>query len=487
MNHRSRFLAAALLFAFLAAALQAQQAERARYVFLFIGDGMSLTQVSAAEVYARAMASKEPGFAKLGFTQFPAQGITTTYDASSIITDSASAGTAIATGNKTLSGVINMDPGKTVKYKTIAEYAKALGWKVGVVTNVSLDHATPASFYAKVPSRGDMYDIAVQLGQSGFDYFGGGGLAQPKGRKGDQPDALELARKQGYTIVDRVDAFRALKPVAGRKLIAINQTLQDSSAMPYEIDRLPEDLALADYVAKGIELLANPKGFFLMVESGKIDWACHANDAAASIGDTLAFDRAIAKAVEFQKKYPKDTLIVVTGDHETGGMSIGFAGTKYTTSFARISLQKGSYVAFDTEVLNNYKDGRTAADADFQVMIPVIKEWFGIDYSSLEPSDQELLQRSFLRSMKGEVERAAQESVYLLYGGYEPFTVTLTHLANQAAGVGWTTYSHTGVPVPTYALGAGQRQFDGYYDNTDIFRKMAAVMGLKVPAALAAN
>ena len=267
---------------------------------------------------------------------------------------------------------------------------------------------------------------------------------QPKGKKGDQPDALELARQKGYKVVDRPEAFRALKPAAGLKLIAINQTLQDSSAMPYEIDRQPEDLALADYVAKGIELLFNPKGFFFIVESGKIDWACHANDAAASIGDTLAFDRAIAKAVEFQKKYPKDTLIVVTGDHETGGMSIGFAGTKYTTSFDRISLQKGSYVAFDSRVLNPYKDGRTAADADFNVLIPAIKEWFGIEHAALEKSDQELLQRSFLRSMKGEVERAVQESVYLLYGGYEPFTVTLTHLANQAAGVGWTTYSHTG-------------------------------------------
>jgi alkaline phosphatase len=232
MNRRFRLFAAVLAFAFVAASSFAQQAEKAKYVFLFIGDGMSLTQVSAAEVYARSVASKEPGFAKLGFTQFPAQGITTTYDASSIITNSASAGTAIATGHKTLSGVINMDPGKTVKYKTIAEYAKGLGWRIGVVTNVSLDHATPASFYAKAPCRGDMYDIAVQMGQSGFEYFGGGGFVQLKGKKGDQPDALAMAKKQGYTIVNTVDAFRALKPATGLKLIAINQTLQDFSAMP---------------------------------------------------------------------------------------------------------------------------------------------------------------------------------------------------------------------------------------------------------------
>jgi len=482
MKIQSRIIAVALALALVAAPAFAQKVEKAKYVFVFIGDGMSMTQVSAAEVYAKAMADKTPGFVKLGFSQFPAQGMTTTYDATSIITDSASAGTAIATGNKTASGVINMDPGKTTKFKTIAEYAKELGWRVGVVSNVSLDHATPAAFYAKVPSRGDMYDICTQLSKSNFDYFGGGGLAQPKGKKGDQPDAVELAKKAGYTVVNDPAAFRALKPAAGQKVLAINETLQDSMAMPYEIDRASDDLSLADYVEKGIMLLDNPKGFFFMVESGKIDWACHANDAAASIGDTLAFDRAIAKAVEFQKKHPKDTLIVVTGDHETGGMSIGFAGTQYSTAFDKISLQKGSYVAFDTDVLSAYKDGRTAVDANLDDLLPEINRFFGIEYDKLKDAEKEMIQRSFVRTMKGEVERAAQESVALLYGSYEPLTVTLTHIANQAAGIGWTTYSHTGVPVVTFALGRSQSLFNGYYDNTAIFSKLAAAMGVKLPA-----
>ena len=483
MKTRFRIAALALILALVAAPAFSQRVEKAKYVFLFIGDGMSLAQVSAAEVYAKAMAGKEHGFQKLGFTQFPAQGITTTYDSSSIITDSASAVTAIATGNKTLSGVINMDTGKTKKFKTIAEYAKEMGWKVGVVSNVSLDHATPAGFYAKVPSRGDMYEICVQLPASGFDYFGGGGLAQPRGKKGDQPDAIELAKKEGYTVVNSTAEFRALKPAAGLKVLAMNETLQDSSAMPYDIDRAADDLALADYVAKGIELLMNPKGFFFAVESGKIDWACHANDAAASIGDTLAFDKAIALAVEFQKKYPKDTLVLVTGDHETGGMSIGFAGTRYSTFFDKIALQKGSYVAFNDSVLDPYKEGRTAADARLEDLLPAIKTWFGLDFAKLDEPSKELLQRAFLRSMKGEVERAAQESVYALYGGYEPLTVTLTHIANQAAGIGWTSYSHTGVPVPTYALGRGQDLFNGYYDNTELFRKLTLIMGVKTAVA----
>ncbi len=485
MKQWKRFCAVVLALVLFVVPAFAQNIEKAKYVFLFIGDGMAMAQVSAAEIYAKAMAGKDHGFAKLGFTQFPAQGITTTYDSSSIITDSASAITAIATGHKTLSGVINMDESKTKQYKTIAEYAKGLGWKVGVVSNVSLDHATPAGFYAKVPSRGDYYGIAIQLGQSGFDYFGGGGLKKPRGKNGDQPDVVELAREAGYTFVNSPADFMALEPAAGLKVLAVNQTLQDSNAMPYDIDRKVGDLSLAEYVAKGIELLDNPRGFFFAVESGKIDWACHANDAAASIGDTIAFDKAIAKAIEFQKAHPKDTLIVVTGDHETGGMSIGFAGTKYSTFFEKVSLQKGSYVAFNDTVLTPYKKSHTAANGKLEDLLPSIQSWFGIDFAKLDDPSKELIQRAFVRSMKGEIERAPQESVYNLYGSYEPLTVTLTHIANQSAGIGWTSYSHTGVPVPTYALGVGQSLFDGYYDNTDIFYKLAQVMGVDVSVASA--
>ena len=149
----------------------------------------------------------------------------------------------------------------------------------------------------------------------------------------------------------------------------------------------------------------------------------------------------------------------------------------------KVSAQKGSYVAFDEGVLGPYKDGRGSADARLAELLPEIKRFFGRDYAALSQKDKELIDRAFTRSMKGEVERAVQEDTYLLYGGYEPLTVTLTHLANQAAGIGWTTYSHTGVPVPTYALGRSQYLFDGYYDNTELFFKLAAVMGVKLPAS----
>jgi len=452
---------------------------KAKYVFLFIGDGMAMSQISTAEVFATARSSKDINITRLGFSQFPVTGLATTYDAGTFITDSASAGTAVATGNKTLSGVINMDAGKTVKFKPITEYIHDKGMKVGIVSSVTLNHATPASFYAKVPSRSDYYDIAVQLANSNFDYYGGGSILQRTGKNNDQKDAVEIAKANGFTYVDTVNAFNALKPGSG-KVIAISPRLQDDGAMPYEIDRKSNDLSLADFTKKGIELLNNPNGFFLMVEGGKVDWACHANDAGAAIYDVLALDAAVSVALDFAKKNPNETLIIVTGDHETGGLTIGFAGTQYDTFFDKVALQKRSYVAFDDEVLKPYKAKTSAANAKLTDLLPAIKESFGIDYNSLSAFQKEQIEFAFQRSMGNEQVRSFAEDKYLLYGGYEPLTIKLTQMMNQTAGIGWTSYAHTGVPVPTFARGIHQEIFGGYYDNTDLFRKLASVMNLKV-------
>jgi alkaline phosphatase len=451
---------------------------RAKYVFLFIGDGMAMSQISAAEVFATARSSKDVNVARLGFTRFPVAGLATTYDAGTFITDSASAGTAIATGNKTLSGVINMDAGRTQKYKTIAEYAHEAGMKVGIVSSVTLNHATPASFYAKVPSRGNYYDIALQLADSGFEYFGGGSIDQPAGKNKDQPSVIEKAKAKGYTYIDAKEAFLALKPGAG-KVIAVNPVLQDSGAMKYEIDRKDGELSLADYTKKGVELLDNPNGFFIMVEGGKIDWACHANDAGAAIRDVLAIDEAVRAALDFAEKRPDETLIVVTGDHETGGLTIGFAGTQYDTFFDKVALQKRSYIAFDDEVLAPYKKNTPKDKAKLSDLIPAIQQSFGVDFNALSNFQKEQIEFAFQRSMGNEQARSFSEDQYLLYGGYEPLTVKLTQTMNQTAGIGWTSYAHTGVPVPVFAFGADQGIFGGYYDNTDIFKKLAAAMNLK--------
>jgi alkaline phosphatase len=453
----------------------AASAGEAKYIFFFIGDGMAMPQISTAEVYTGAISKKDIDIKKLAFTGFPSAGLMTTYDAGSFITDSASAGTAMATGNKTLSGIINMDPAKRVAYRPFTYDLKENGYRIGIISSVSLDHATPASFYAAAPSRGDMYDIGLQLARSGFDYFSGGGFVQRYGKQKDSEDLYNIFKRNGYTVVSSKSQFLSLKN--GTKVVAINEVLQDSSAMPYEIDRGAEDLSLADHTKKAIEMLENPDGFFLMVEGGKIDWACHANDAAASIRDVIAFDNAIKAALEFYEKHPKDTLIVVTGDHETGGMSIGFAGTQYATFFDKVAGQRGSYINFNDNVLTPYKEkSKNGTLADLR---PTIEKYFGFNFDSLSKDEMTQLELAYKRTMGGELENTSNEMLYLLFGGYEPLTVKLTQIMNQKAGIGWTTYAHTGVPVPVFAIGSGAAEFNGYYDNTDIYEKFNDVSRLK--------
>lgn len=449
----------------------AQTMGKAKYLFLFIGDGMAMPQISAAEAYLSALAETKPGVEKLSFTQFPAQGLTTTYDAGSFITDSASAGTAIATGQKTLSGVISLDETRTKELKTIAEYAKEAGMKVGIISSVNLDHATPAVFYAKEESRNNYFNINMQLVNSDFDYFAGGMVRVDKTPQG-QRSAHDLMEERGWAIASNREELNALVP-GDKQVYAYYSTSFTRNSLDYAMDMEADDIRLAEFTAKGIELLDNDKGFFIMVEGGKIDWACHANDAAASIKNTIAFDNAVKEAIEFYNAHPDETLIIVTGDHETGGLSLGFAGTKYGSAFKEIDKQKMSYEAFDTFVLRPYKkaheNGGTLAD-----LMPEIEKSFGL--TDLNDYEKEMLASAFARSMGSEVSGPSKTQDYLLYGGYEPLTVTMTHLLNQRAGLAWTSYSHTGVPVQTFALGAGEELFNGYYDNTDIFHKMFQIM-----------
>ena len=162
-------------------------------------------------------------------------------------------------------------------------------------------------------------------------------------------------------------------------MIAMNAIVDKNAAMYYTLDQSDskDQVTLAEYLAKAIKLLDNPNGFFIMVEGGKIDWACHANDAASSVHDTLALDEAVAGGGKFYEKHPKETLIVVTGDHETGGMTIGFAGTQYSSFVDKIQHQKMSYIEFNKK-LEAYKKTHTSANARFEEMMPLIKDAFGL-------------------------------------------------------------------------------------------------------------
>ena len=469
-----------------------------KYVFLFIGDGMSYPQFQSAADYLGALADPdyqlaEPslddnqgavldGPVELNFMDFDVVGSAVTYDSNSFAPDSASTATSISTGHKTYSGSINVDETATVEYETITEKVHdQLGMKVGVISSVNLNHATPAAFYAHQASRNDYYDIGLELVESGFEYFAGGGLLKPTGAEGDQEDLYALAEKAGYDVV-KTQAEAEKVTADNGKVILIDEHLADGDAMAYELDRTDDMWSLADYVEKGIEVLDNDKGFFLMCEGGKIDWACHANDAASSIHDTLALADAVQEAVDFAKQHPEETLILVTGDHETGGLTIGFAGTDYDTYLSQLESQKISFAKFDSDYVSSYKTNKTS----FEAVLTDIEKLFGLktkgeegDRLVLTDYELGLLKTAYEKSINGTATGMAEQEEYVSYGTYEPLTVTITHILNNKSGVSFTSYSHTGLPVAVFADGVNADQFQGYYDNTDIFNKLAQMLAVK--------
>ena len=364
-----------------------------------------------------------------------------------------------------------------------------LNWKVMSVNyreygvylgTVNIDHATPAAFYAHQASRKNYYDIGVELANSGFEYFAGGEFQKVKGN-GNVPDNHAVAAQAGYRVVTSQAEAAALPANAGKTLI-IAQNLADGKSMNYAMDAAPGEWQLTDYVKKGIELLDNGKGFFLMTESGKIDWACHANDAAASIHDVLEMSNAVQAAVDFYNRHPNETLILVTADHETGGLAIGYKTTNYDTFLQNLTRQKMSYAKFDAEYVSRY----VAEKTPFETAMADVKANFGLTLPNdpdaanagkllLTDYEAQQLRDAYQRTL--EVGASSQGKMsqldYERYGTYIPFSMAICHAINHKSGLDHTTYAHTGAPVNLYAMGVGAEQFQGVYDNTEIYHKLA--------------
>ncbi|MBP3653255.1 MAG: alkaline phosphatase [Clostridia bacterium] len=471
-----------------------------KYVFLFIGDGMSYPQIQSSADYLGALNDEDYFMAQpslddnqgaildgpkyLNFMNFDAAGSAVTYDSNSFAPDSASTATSISTGHKTYSGSINVDETGSQAFETITEKVhEQLGMKVGIISSVNLNHATPAAFYAHQASRNSYYEIGEELVASGFEYFAGGGLKKITGYDAENPlpNLYDLAREAGYTVTFTNEEAAGVTGEAG-KVILIDEYLADSDAMAYEIDRTEDMWSLANYVEKGIEVLDNEKGFFMMCEGGKIDWACHANDAASTIHDTIAFADAVQVAVDFAAVHPEETLIVVTGDHETGGLTIGFAGTDYDTYLTLLENQKVSFQKFDDEYTVNYREN----GASFEDVLTDIEELFGLkavgsegDELVLTAYELEQLRIAFEKSVNGIETGEDAQMEYVMYGTYDPLSVTLTHILNNKSGISFTSYSHTGLPVAVLANGVNAEVFNGYYDNTEVFTKLADMLNVQ--------
>jgi len=372
---------------------QAEKQDRqAKYIFLMIGDGMGATQAAVAESYLSYKAGKLGG-EQLCFTQFPVLGTCTTFSADKNITCSSASGTAIATGHKTNNSMLGMDP-EGNNLTSMAYLLKEQGYRIGIMSSVPVNHSTPAAFYGHNKDRGDYYSIALEIPQSGFDFFAGSGILQFKGKDNDKEGIDEYLEREGYDVCFGLKELEESEDTDGVVLIPASQ--KKESALNYEIEHDEEDYRLCDVMSAAIDFLGDEQPFFIMCEGGEIDWAAHDNNVKEMVDATLRFDEAVRTAYEFYLKHPDETLIVVTADHETGGVTIG--------------ANKGKNI-----------------------------NWEGIE-------------KAFSADQK--------------YNSHDKREIGTEN------NIGWTTFDHTGGPVPVYAIGAGAERFSGRMDNTDIIKKI---------------
>ena len=449
-------------------------------IILFIGDGMSVPQRMTAEEFARNL-----GRGALAMNTMDRQVLARTRSATSVITDSAAAATAIACGEKTYNGAIGVGERKQ-RLESVAEVAHQAGKRVGIVTTVTICHATPAGFYAHRTSRGDSYGIGLDLIDSGFDYFAGGGFGGAEANDGDKKwkgNLYELAEKAGMEVItwkdpDAVAKFRALKPGGGKRILYSHSP----DAMPFSIDAEPGDLTLAELTAKGLELLDNEKGFFLMVEGGKIDYAGHANDAATNLREVLALDEAVKVGLDFAKK-DGNTLVIVTGDHETGGMSMGFANTGYALHLDRLALQTCSVGQFMDSRLRPARKAATDAGRKFtfEDVKPILRESFGFAFPkgtnacAAAQSDAKTGDK-FAASTKAtgkliEIDAKGEKELNEAYKRGD-LANAARWIVDARAGIGWSSGAHTALPAQTTLEGPGAELFRGYIENTDISKNL---------------
>ena len=451
----------ALLSLMLAAAMAASAAAP-KYVFYFIGDGMGVGPANAAEMYNRqALGNAEP----ITMYQFPVASLAMTYSASSPVTDSAAAGTALSTGSKTANGMLGVTP-DSVAAVSIARTLKERGWGVGIVTSVSADDATPGAFYAHVPSRKMYETIGWQGAASGYDIIAGAGL------KADSA-VVPAFREAGYAVAR---GPRELARVKGDKLLLLNTAGTPNWNIGYAIDSVADVLTLPMMTRAAIDHLrrVSPEGFFLMVEGGNIDHALHANDGGAAIKEVLNFNEAIALAYDFYRQHPDETLIVVTADHDTGGMSVGNTFRHYDATLRYADAQRVSKEAFDVYCRSLLDDPE--ADSSWEAMKAYLTRNLGLwGAVPVTKKQEKALREKFDQTFR--LRHSADQKT--LYANFNAFAAEVYRVWNDAAGIGFVTTHHTGNPVPVFAVGPGAEAFSSINNNIDIPAKILTIVGAK--------
>ena len=444
---------------------------QAKYVFYFIGDGMGINQVNLAEAYLSNM-NGERGSASLLMTGFPVASMAATFSADNDVTDSAAAGTALAAGKKTKNGYIGVDSDVN-HIESIAEKAKKAGKKVGIASTVPINHATPAAFFGHQKNRNMYYEISLDMIKSEFDFFAGAGLYNRDKfyDKSDAPDIFPLIEQAGYTISKGYDDFKA-NAGKSKKVVLLHKNWEVTDGIPYAIDRTQEDLSLKQITEAAIDVLMrdNKKGFFLMLEGGRIDWAGHANDAATNIHEIIDMDEAIKVAYEFYKKYPKETLIVITADHETGGMTVGKGSMRANV----LQYQKQSQDKLTERIHELYKskNGRVSWEETKNLLTETMGFWKEVP---INWENEKILRDAYEETLAKRRDVTERN----MYSENALLATKAKQILNEIARIGWATGSHSADFVPVFVIGAGQNLFTGKMDNTDIPKNIAKAAGYK--------
>jgi alkaline phosphatase len=436
-----------------------------KYVFLFLSDGAGMAHLEIARQYSRQIHNEDfvivDKIVKEG-----ALGVMTTHAADSLSTDSAAAATAMANGCKAKIGALGMCADGTIPTSAM-ELARRRGMKLGVITNATVYDSSPAAFLCHVPNRRDYPAILNRYLEMDPAVLMGGGKDQflpkdrPGGRRTDNTDMVAVFEKHGFLPVSSKQELE--KASRGKVLGLFNQR-----DMSFELDRdKATEPSVVDMTRAAIRLLhgQSPNGFFAFIESENIDTASHLSDVASMIHDYREFDRAVGLAYEFYRKYPRETLILVISDHETGGLG-------FTQALKDLSSTRG-----DNQV--------AATNADFKKIQSIgisLRKATEILGRNPTPEAVDKLMHDYFPgfTLAPEYKEAILKRQPLSRTLFtDPVAQALGAMVANNVQAYWQTSTHTNKPVLVAALGVSAERFKGYYDNAEFGAKLKALFESK--------
>jgi alkaline phosphatase len=440
-----------------------------KYIFLFIGDGMGHSHVHLADMYLNNISNDKKE--KLLMTKFPIHGIISTHSANKHITDSPASVTAFATGEKTNNRLLSISPEGEI-LQTITEKLSKKGWLTGLLSTKSVTDATIAGFFAHQVNRENHYNIATQLANSKADFILGGGAKYFLDNKNG--NLKELLYKNGFTSFFNVEETENFLSTPYQEDLKLFGALYNKH-LPLTINTPQKRSLLVDGLKKAISIFKQKKKpFFIMAEGALIDTASHSHDLPAMLTEVLDFNQAIKIAYNFYKKHPHETLIIVTADHETGGLILNSKSHNYKNiNFEQIKKIKASFL-YNKSI---------QYDGNKKKFLETLKKYFALIPKN--ENEKNILNRAMLvedtlrfaswpikmfnRFIRGIKQTHYHYSTQCPYG---PTMNVVNEIVTERANISWGTFHHTAATVPIFSIGNSSEEFQGSFTNDEIGRKL---------------